>query len=173
MERWGGHCIVPGSGTALFSNLLTIDEWQLHINVLELRAVHLTLMHLEQDVLGQKILIKSNMATLSYINKQGEVISKTLNDEMYMLFQWLIPRSITVTVIHRPGVKNELADFLSHNRPDPTEWHLLERVVLQQFQLWSTPQVDLLSSHLNHHLPLWFCRTSHPLAVASVALSQP
>ena len=25
--------------------------------------------------------------------------------------------------------------------------------MLQLFQLWSTPQVDLFSSHLNHHLP--------------------
>ena len=86
---------------------------------------------MEQEVLGQTILIESdNIATVSYINKQEGVVSKTLNDETYTLFQWLIPRSITVGAIHRPGV-NELADFLLCNRPDPTEWRLLERVVLQ------------------------------------------
>ena len=42
MEGWGGHCIVPGSGTALFSDLWTADKHQLHINVLEIRAVRLT-----------------------------------------------------------------------------------------------------------------------------------
>ena len=45
-------------------------------------AVRLTLMHLEQDVIGQSILIESdNTATVSYINKQGGVVCKTLNDE--------------------------------------------------------------------------------------------
>ena len=59
MEGWGGHCIEPGSGTALYSDLWTREKHQLHINVLELRAVRLTLVHLEQEVLGQTILIKS------------------------------------------------------------------------------------------------------------------
>ena len=75
------------------------------------------------------------MATVLYINKQGGVVPKTLNDEMNTLFQWLIPRLIRVRVIHRPDVNNELADFLSCNRPDPTEWRVSERVVLQLFQL--------------------------------------
>ena len=66
MNGCGGHCILPGSGTAVFSNLWTAEECQLHINMLELRAVCLTLLHLEQEVLGQTILIESeNMATVS------------------------------------------------------------------------------------------------------------
>ena len=66
---------MPGSGTALFSNLWTADKCQLHINVLELRAVLLTLLHLEQEVLGQTILIKSdNTATGSHINKQVRIV---------------------------------------------------------------------------------------------------
>ena len=65
-----------------------------------------------------------------------------------------------------------LANFLLCNRPDPTEWHLAERVVPQLFQLWSTPKVNLFASPWNHHLTLWFCRTGHPLAEASDALSQ-
>ena len=75
------------------------------------------------------------MATVLYINKQGGVVSRTLNGETYMLFQWLIPRSITVSVIHIPGVYKELADVLSHNCPAPTELYLSERVVHQLFQL--------------------------------------
>ena len=68
---------MPGSGTVLYSDLWTKDECRLHINVLELRAVHLTLHHLEKDVLGEMILIKSdNMATVSYINRQGEWSSR-------------------------------------------------------------------------------------------------
>ena len=66
IEGWGSHCIVPGSDTVLFSELWRVDECQLHIYVLELRAVCLILLHLKQEVLGQAILIESdNMATVS------------------------------------------------------------------------------------------------------------
>ena len=54
IEGWGGHCILPGSGTALFSDLWTVDKRRLHINMLELRAVRLTLLHLEQEVLAKQ-----------------------------------------------------------------------------------------------------------------------
>ena len=128
-----------------------MDEPQLHINLLELRAGHLTPLHLEQDVLSHTILTESdNIVTVSNINEQVGVVSTTLNDETYMLFQWLISRSIMVRVIHRPAFNNELTDYLPHNHPDPTEWYLLERVVLQLFQWWRTPQMDLLASCLNH-----------------------
>ena len=32
--------------------------------------------------------------------------------------------------------------------------------------------MDLFASHRNNQLPFWFCRTGHPLAAASNALSQ-
>ena len=153
MVGWGGHCIVLGSGTALYSDLWTRDTRQFHIDMLEFRVVCLALLHVEQEVLYQMILIlieSDNTATVSYINRQGGVVSKTLNYEACTLFKWLIPR---VMAIHQPGVHNELADFLSHNLPNSTEWHLSERVVLQLFHLCSTPQVDLFTNHLNHQLP--------------------
>ena len=50
--RGGAGTVVPGSGTALFSDLWIVDEPQFHINVLEVRAVRLTLLHSEQEVLG-------------------------------------------------------------------------------------------------------------------------
>ena len=52
MEGLDGHCIVPSSGIALFSDLWTAFECRLHINVLQLRAVRLTLLHLKQEVLS-------------------------------------------------------------------------------------------------------------------------
>ena len=45
------------------------DEQQLHIKVLELGLIRLTLLHLEEEVIGTNILIESdNTASVSYIN---------------------------------------------------------------------------------------------------------
>ena len=63
------------------------------------------------------------------------------------------PRSLCLQAIHRPGVNNELAGYLSRNHPDPTEWHLLPLVAQHLFQYW-------------------FSRTGHPMVAASNALSQ-
>ena len=79
---------------ALYNSLWSKSECHLHINVLELRAVRLILLHLEQEIFGQTALIESdNTTTVSYINKRGGVVSKTLNDEVCALYEWAIPRS--------------------------------------------------------------------------------
>ena len=70
--------------------------------MLELREIQLTLVHLEQEFLGQTVLIESdNMATVLYINKQGGVVSKTFNDEVCTLYEWAIPRSLVLQAIHQ------------------------------------------------------------------------
>ena len=174
MEGCGGHCRLSKFTTALYNGLWSQSECRLHINVLELRAVHLTLLHLEQEILGQSVLIESdNTATVSYINKQGGVVSKTLNAEACTLYEWAMPRSIRLWAIHRPAINNELADYLSRNRPDPTEWQLVPWLAQHLFWTWGRPQVDLFASHKNHQLPLWFCRTDHRLSAAFNTLSQP
>ena len=132
------------------------------------------LLYLEQEICGQIVLIElDNTATVSYINKQGGVVSKTLNNEVCTLYEWAIPRSLILRAIHRPGINNELADYLSQNRLHPTEWHLSPLIAQRLFQVWDRPQLDKFASHRNHQLPLWFCQTGLPLAVASNALSQP
>ena len=101
MECWGRHCHLPGSTTALYTAPWSQSECQLHINVLELQAVRLTLLHLEQEILIQTVLIESdNTATVLYINKQGGVVSKTLNDEVRTLYKWAIPRLLGLQAIH-------------------------------------------------------------------------
>ena len=73
--------------------------------------VHLILLYLEQEILGQTVLIESDYtATVSYINKQGGVVSKTLKDEASTLYEWAIPRSLKLRAILWPGVNNELSD---------------------------------------------------------------
>ena len=101
MEGWVGHCCLPGLTTAVYSAPWSKSERQLHINVLELQAVRLTLLHLEQEILSQTFLTESNnTATVSYINKQGGVVSKTLNNEVHTLYKLAIHRWLGLQAIH-------------------------------------------------------------------------
>ena len=52
---------------------------------------------------------------VSYINKQGGVVSKTLNNETYALYEWAIPRSLRLQAIHQAGINNKLADSVTES----------------------------------------------------------
>jgi hypothetical protein len=71
-EGWGGfrHDNLPQQ--ILLQGRWSQEETQLHINVLELRAVRLTLKGLEHHILNKSILLETdNTTTMAYINKQG------------------------------------------------------------------------------------------------------
>jgi len=141
---------------------------------LELRAIILTLTRLKQQLLGQTVRIEcDNTTTVAYINHQGGVHSRAQNQETVRLYSLVVPLGISLQAVHRPGVDNVLADYLSRTRPDPTEWRLDRVTCKRLFHMWGTPQVDAFASHLNSHLPVWFSRTHHPEAAACDALLQP
>ena len=88
------------------------------------------------------------------------------------LYEWVVPRNIQLQVVHRPGVDNVLADYLSRHVADPTEWGLDGKLVRRLFEMWGRPQIDLFASASNTHLPLWYSRAYHPEAIALKALLQ-
>ncbi len=174
MEGWGGHMTVSMSQNLLYHGIWDELESQFHINQLELRAVRLTLQLLEPCLLGKSILIEcDNTTAVSYINHQGGTISRSLNTETVLLYNWARRHRVKLTATHRPGVDNVLADYLSRNRADPLEWRLNPVIVRRLFELWGTPQIDVFASSTNYHLPLWFSRLPHPEAAATNGLVQP
>ena len=173
MIGWGGHAQGLELHSALFHGLWDQEETSLHINVLELRAVHLMLCSLGETLFGQVIRIESdNTTTVTYINKEGGVFSPALNREALRLYEWVVPRNIQLQVVHRPGVDNVLADYLSHNVADPTEWSLHGKLVRHLFAMGGRPQIDLFASASNTHLPLLYSRAYHLEAIALNALLQ-
>ena len=172
MEGWGGH-------THIQEDLLFSGEWSqherltLHINVLELRAIRLTLLQITPLVRGLVVRIQcDNTTAIAYINKQGGTRSGKLNDEALLLYSWAIQHHVKLVAVHLPGVDNVLADYLSRNRADPTEWTLSKNVTQPLFSMWGRPQIDLFASHLNHRLPVWFSRTPADGATAVDAFAQ-
>ena len=169
---WGGHSSLNGQ-TFLFSGLWTPEETRLHINVLELRAIRLTVQKLQLHIRDQVVKVEcDNTTAIAYLNKQGGTRSYILCQEALRLHEWMCQFNVTLQAIHRPGVNNELADYLSRNRPDPTEWSLSLHSCRKLFKLWGTPQVDLFAAPDNHKLPTWFSKIPHPLAAGTNAFNQ-
>lgn len=172
MEGWGGHSCINGE-ELLFCGLWSREECRFHINFLELRAIRLTLSKLGMHVENHRVRIEcDNTSAVAWINHQGGTHSWALWQETQSLFQWMSLHNVTLEAVHRPGVDNVLADFLSRNRPDPTEWSLSNRACNKLFRLWGKPQIDLFASLGNHKLPLWFSRNLCLEATAADAFSQ-
>ena len=172
-EGWGGHTTV-NNNSLLFSGLWSQTERRTcHINLLELRAIKLTLLRVAPHVKGQVVKLEcDNTTAVSYLNKQGGTRSRTLCLEACQLHEWMLQNEVQATAVHRPGVDNTLADFLSRNRPDPNEWSLSPYACRQLFRRWGTPRIDLFASLQNHKLPLWFSRLPCPQATGTDAMAQ-
>ena len=171
---WGGHLKKIGMIQGpLFADDFLLKEQQLHINLLELRAIRKVLEICETQITGQLFLIEcDNQSAVAYVNNKGGTRLHTLSLETQRLYEWTLPRQIIILVVHCPGIDNILADFLPTNRVDPTEQSLHKSVIAKIFQLWGKPQIDLFVSESNHQLPLWFSCYQSDIATAFNALVQ-
>ena len=151
-------CLVPGRrrphGDSQIAGVWTRSERELHINVLELRAVILALHHWATVLQGRHVLIATdNTTVVAYINKQGGTHSNLLLRLVVDLFLWLQTQDITL-----PVCLNVIADWLSRpNQPIMKEWSLHPEFVNLIFRLWGTPVVDMFAKVHNMHLPQFIC----------------
>ena len=159
-QGWGGHC----SGHTAFGDWPTAGTLP-HINVLEFRAVILSLQSFLPYLRHQTVLIRTdNVTVAAYINRQGGTHSVRLNTLATHLWNWCRRVGITPIASHIPGEENLIADFLSRGRVLPSEWTLHPRVVVGVLQAFGPLQVDLFASALNARLPRYCARTQDPNA---------
>ena len=84
-QDWGDHM-----WDSQIAGVWTLSEHELHINVLELRAVILALHHWATVLQGRHVLIATdNTTVVAYINKQGGTHSHPLLRLVVDLFLWL------------------------------------------------------------------------------------
>jgi len=166
-KGWGAH--VDGQ---TFQGTWSAQEASLHINLLELRAVRLTLMALLPPP-GSVILASTDNTTVkAYINHQGGTRSRSMMRETDLLFQLVIQHQWTLRARHIAGKLNVLADQLSRRgQVIPTEWSLDQGVADSLFLLWGKPLVDLCATQLNTKCPLYVSPVPDPQALAVDALS--
>ncbi|KAF7250063.1 Protein P [Varanus komodoensis] len=142
---WGATC----------SNLSTQGRWshrdgRNHINFLELLAVFKALQAFEDLLLHQIVQVTSdNVATVFYLNKQGGTRSRKLARLAMQIWDWCIPRGITILAVHLAGTDNTEADLLSRHMSRSHEWELDRRVRNRLFHRWGRPDIDLFATQGN------------------------
>lgn len=164
---WGGH-----SGHHMFHGQWSTEEQHAHINVLEMRAVHLSLAALNPPP-GSHILISTdNTTVMTHVNKQGGLKSWSLFQETLRLYELAISHQWTLSAKHVPGALNVLADRLSRKgQVIQSEWELHQEAAELIFRTWGRPHVDLFATSVNHKLPTYVSPIPDPAALDVDALS--
>ena len=125
-----------------------------HINLLEMRAVLLSLRHFQEVIQRQSLLIATdNTTVVAYLQNQGGTHSFSL----YLLCReiMLLCDSLhtVLTVRHIPGNQNLIADALYRFRvPVNTEWELHPGIFQAITLIWDRPLIDLFATSLNYKL---------------------
>lgn len=141
-QGYGGHL-----DNHICQGFWSEKEKKLHINHLELKAVHLSIQKFLPHLKGQNLLIRSDSTTVvQYLNKQGGTRSPQLCLLTWELYQLTIKNEITLKAAHIIGSQNFLADSLSRVKIRPTEWTLNDSVTQKIFLTWGKPMIDLFAS---------------------------
>ena len=148
------------------------DQSQLHINMLEMMAIHLALRKAIKYIHHSCVIFSTdNTTVVSYINKQEGTHSPNLCLEVWEILHWCLKHDIMIRVHHIPGRFKILADHLSRlDRPLKTEWSLDQLVANSFFQMLNYPNVDLFETRFNHKLPSPVS-DNHALAIDALSMN--
>ena len=152
----------------------TVQESQLHINCLEALCIKKALLHWQQELQGQSVLVQTDSSTVvSHINRGSGCHSITTHLIIRDMLLWCHHHGITLHARHLPGKFNQIADLLSRrNQVIPTEWMIHKSVMAAIINTWEKPHIDLFATRLNAQLPIFMSPVVDTMALAVDALSQ-
>ena len=105
-EGWGAHLTSHQT-----SGMWSPRQRSLHINNLELLAVHLALQHFLPLVINKVMIVMTdNTTVVGQIKNQGGTHSRSLYRQTVLLLKWADSRHITLVPRHIPGHLNVVAD---------------------------------------------------------------
>ena len=168
VKGWGAHL-----GDLTVSGLWSDRETNLHINILELKAVFLAIRSFQTHLLNKRVLVASDNSTVvAYLNKQGGTHSLEMCLMLWRLMAFCHPRAILLRARHIQGCLNVIADSLSRrDKVIQTEWSLHPKIFLRICQIWHKPMIDLFATRMNNKLPLYVSPVPDPNAMAVDALN--
>ena len=124
LEGWGAF--VNGN---TFGGRWNDDKKELHINLLELKAVNFMLKSVCAGMHSSHIRIRAdNSAAVGYINNMGGTKSVQCHEVAMEIRMFVIERALWFSAEHVPGSDNILADSASLIFHDDSEWVLVTKV---------------------------------------------
>ena len=142
---WG--CVFNGVSTG---GQWAPEESDLHINSLELKAIHHGLKSFFKKSTDVHILVQTdNTVAAYYVNNYGGVKSRKCHEIARDIWTWASERKIFLSAAYLPGSENVLADKASRVFDENTEWELNKEkfdFILGKFGPFS---IDLFASRLN------------------------
>ncbi len=148
------------------------EEQEEHINVLEIKAILLTLQTLCHDLSRIHVRIMTdNTTAMICVNKQGSTKSKTCNTWTRKIWNFVNERDIWLSAGFCPGVENVEADQESREFDDQTEWTLDLEVFNIVCDLLGQPDIDLFATRINNRVNRYCAWQPDPGAVFVDALA--
>ena len=168
IKGWGAHL-----EDLTVSGLWSDREANLHINILELKAVFLAIRSFQTHLLNKRVLVASDNSTVvAYLNKQGGTHSLEMCLMIWRLMAYCHLRAILLRARHIQGCLNVIADSLSRrDKVIQTEWSLHPKIFQRICQIWHRPMIDLFATKMNNKLPLYVSPVPDPNAMAVDALN--
>ena len=159
----------------LSQGLWSQQERQLHINILELRAIYNAIFQNKHLLQGKVVaLYGDNTTALAYIKHWGGTKSPDCYLEACNVL--LLAESLQILLIPRfiQGTDNVIADALSRPHQSQTmEWSLHPLICQNLWSLWGTPQIDAFATRFNHKIKNYFSPVPDSQALAIDAFLQP
>ena len=156
------------------SGLWSREESKLHINILEMMAVHNALRIWAPQIRGDVVSLHTdNKTVVAYLQKEGGTKSRQLCLKTAQILALCRKWGIILRPAYLPGMANLAADALSR-RQIVKEWHLSPVVVTRIFRRWGIPQVDAVASRQTAQLSTYFTLDRRDRKAAAVdAFCQP
>ena len=143
-----------------------LEEEELHINMLELKAIWLSLQTITKQMTKIHLRIMTDSTTaLACVNKQGSTRCTQRNIIARQIWDLAIDKTIWLSAAHIPGKLNQQADEASRNFNDRTEWTLQEEIFSSICKKFGKPSVDLFASRLNHKVQRYCSWEPDPQAI--------
>ena len=168
-SRWGwGGVLAPRQVRGAWDSVQRLCS----MNWLELKAIHLSLLHFLPLLKGRCISLRAdNTTALACIRRQGSLRSPELWSLSREILTLAWRSNIRLVPQHLSGVLNVLADKASRDSPVSTEWSLDQESFDSLCVSYGTPQVDLMATWENHKLAAYVSPCPDPSACGLDAFS--
>ena len=146
----------------------------LHINRLELKAVHQACLQFREHLTHKVTRVHiDNTTAVAYIRKEGGTRSSALTKDARKLLTWCDRNKVTLVPVHIAGVRNVEADRLSRaGQLLSSEWSITREEFRRIQSHLGTPTLDLFAMADNRVVTKFFSPVPHPEAEAVDALNQ-